>query len=44
MPAQKSRLSEDQIRVLAAYVWSLSQPTLTASAAATPAASAPAAR
>ena len=42
MPAQGGRLSEDQIRVLAAYVWSLSQPTLTASAAV--AASGPAAR
>ena len=42
MPAQAGRLSEDQIRVLAAYVWSLSQPTLTASAGAT--ASVPAAR
>ena len=27
MPAHKDRLSEDQIRVLAAYVWSLSQST-----------------
>ena len=26
MPAHKDRLSEDQIRILAAYVWSLSQP------------------
>ena len=26
MPIQKDRLSEDQIRVLATYVWSLSQP------------------
>jgi cytochrome c oxidase cbb3-type subunit 3 len=26
MPSQASRMSEDQIRVLAAYVWSLSQP------------------
>jgi len=33
MPAQAGRLSEAQIRVLAAYVWSLSQPTTTASAA-----------
>jgi cytochrome c oxidase cbb3-type subunit 3 len=33
MPAQSARLSEDQIRVLASYVWSLSQPTTTASAA-----------
>ena len=32
MPAQAGRLSEAQIRVLAAYVWSLSQPTTTASA------------
>ena len=32
MPAHKDRLSEDQIRVLATYVWSLSQPgSLTAS-------------
>jgi len=30
MPAQKERLSEEQIKVLAAYVWSLSQPTQTA--------------
>ena len=29
MPAQAGRLSEDQIRVLAAYVWSLSQPGAT---------------
>ena len=26
MPAHKDRLSEDQIRVLGTYVWSLSQP------------------
>ena len=32
MPAQAGRLSEAQIRVLAAYVWSLSQPTTSASA------------
>ena len=33
MPAHKDRLSEDQIRILAAYVWSLSQ-SATATAAA----------
>ena len=27
MPAQQGRLSAPQIRVLAAYVWNLSQPT-----------------
>ena len=32
MPAQAGRLSEAQIRVLAAYVWSLSKPTTTAAA------------
>jgi len=31
MPAQASRLSADQIRVLAAYVWSLSHGTAVAS-------------
>ena len=30
MPAHKDRLSEDQIRILAAYVWSLSQPAVVA--------------
>ncbi len=30
MPAQESRLSKDQIHVLAAYVWSLSHPVATA--------------
>lgn len=32
MPAQNVRLSEDQIRLVASYVWSLSHPTQTASA------------
>ena len=32
MPAQKSRLSEDQIRLVASYVWSLSHPTQSADA------------
>ena len=32
MPAQASRLSAEQIRVLAAYVWSLSQPAAVATA------------
>ncbi len=32
MPAQAGRLSEAQIRVLASYVWSLSQPVTTAAA------------
>lgn len=41
MPAQKSRLGEEQIRVLAAYVWSLSHGGVSGVAAsATPAASA----
>jgi len=40
MPAQKSRLSEEQIRVLAAYVWSLSRGGVSGLAAAAPAASA----
>ena len=31
MPAQENRLSADQIRLLAAYVWSLSHPVQTAS-------------
>ena len=26
MPAQNARLSDDQIRLVASYVWSLSQP------------------
>ncbi len=30
MPAHKDRLSDDQIRILAAYVWSLSQPVAAA--------------
>ena len=30
MPAHKDRLSADQIRILAAYVWSLSQPAVAA--------------
>jgi cytochrome c oxidase cbb3-type subunit 3 len=30
MPAHKDRFSEDQIRILAAYVWSLSQPAVAA--------------
>lgn len=44
MPAQKSRLGEEQIRVLAAYVWSLSHGGAAgvAGAAATPAAAPPA--
>jgi cytochrome c oxidase cbb3-type subunit 3 len=33
MPAHKDRLSDDQIKVLAAYVWSLSQPVPTTTAA-----------
>ena len=33
MPAHKDRFSEDQIRILAAYVWSLSQPATAAAAA-----------
>ena len=37
MPAQKDRLSADQIKVLAAYVWSLSNVTQTAQAEAVPA-------
>ncbi len=32
MPAQDRRLSDDQIKVVASYVWSLSHPTQTASA------------
>lgn len=32
MPAQEGRLSEDQIKVLTAYVWGLSRPTQTAEA------------
>lgn len=40
MPAQKSRLSEEQIRVLAAYVWSLSRGGVSGLTAAAPAASA----
>ncbi|MFT3857138.1 MAG: cytochrome-c oxidase, cbb3-type subunit III [Aquabacterium sp.] len=31
MPAQETRLSEDQIKVVASYIWSLSHPTQTAS-------------
>ena len=30
MPAQAGRLTEDQIKVLTAYVWGLSRPTRTA--------------
>jgi cytochrome c oxidase cbb3-type subunit 3 len=30
MPAQDKRLSPEQIHVVGAYVWSLSQPTLAA--------------
>ena len=40
MPAQKTRLGDDQIRVLAAYVWSLSRGGAGGVAAAAPAASA----
>jgi cytochrome c oxidase cbb3-type subunit 3 len=32
MPAQNARLSEDQIRLVASYVWSLSHPTQSADA------------
>ncbi len=35
MPAQEKRLSPEQIHVLGAYVWSLSQPHATAPAVAT---------
>ncbi|MBE2243427.1 MAG: cytochrome-c oxidase, cbb3-type subunit III [Burkholderiaceae bacterium] len=40
MPAQKTRLGDEQIRVLAAYVWSLSRGGAAGVAAAAPAASA----
>jgi len=32
MPAQNVRLSDDQIRLVASYVWGLSNPTQTAQA------------